>query len=89
METETIHEHGAPRHGDGPKYHVNIEGQVFDWNEDTITVPQLRKLGGLPPGTPVEMIDLETNDQQTLGESEVVTLRPGLGFSKKIKFKRG
>lgn len=89
METETVHQDGHSHHGGGPKYDINIEGRIFPWNEDTITVPQIRKLGGFPAGTPVEMIDLETNDQRTLGESEVVTLRPGLGFAKKIKFKRG
>ncbi len=73
----------------GPKFHVNIEGKNFDWNEPSITAAQIRELGGLPGNTPVEMIDLETNEQRTLSESETVELRPGLGFAKKIKFQRG
>lgn len=73
----------------GPKYHVNIEGTSYPWDSETITVPEIRTLGGLPTGTPVERIDLETNTQRTLPEDEVVELKPGLGFSKKIKFGRG
>jgi hypothetical protein len=75
--------------GGGPKFHINIEGQTFDWDEDTITAAQVRQLGGLPSSVPVEMIDLETNEQRTLTETEIVTVRPGLGFAKKIKFQRG
>ena len=75
--------------GGGPKFHINIEGVAFDWDEDTITVAQIRQLGGLPTNVPVEMIDLDTNVQRTLGEMEVVQVRPGLGFAKKIKFQRG
>ena len=73
----------------GPKYTINIEGQDHDWDRDTITVPELRELGGLPSDLPIIEIDLKTNDQRTLAEDEVVTLRPGLGFSKKIKYQRG
>lgn len=75
--------------GKGPKFRLNIEGTVFDWNEDTITVPQIRILGSVPSNVAVEMIDLETNVQRTLSETEVVDLRPGLGFAKKIRFQRG
>lgn len=75
--------------GGGPKFHINIEGQIFDWDEDTITAAQIRQVGGLPANVPVEMIDLDTNEQRTLTELETVTLRPGLGFAKKIKFQRG
>ena len=73
----------------GPKFKINIEGQVYDWDDDTITVPQIRDLGGLPNNLPVLLIDLKTNEQRTLDEDEVVTLRPGLGFAKRVTFKRG
>jgi hypothetical protein len=73
----------------GPKYHVDIEGTLYPWDRDTITVPEIRSLGGLPTGTAVEEINLDTNTQRTLAESDVVELKPGLGFSKKIKFGRG
>lgn len=79
------------QHGDahGPQFEVNIEGTIHPWNRDEITVPEIRTLGGIPTGTPIEMIDLETNTQRTLVETEVVELKPGLGFAKKTQFRRG
>lgn len=79
----------APAAAAGPKYHVNIEGVEHDWDRETITVPELRALGGLPANTPVDEIDLTTNTQRTLREDEMVELRPGLGFAKKTRFQRG
>lgn len=75
--------------GQGPKYVVNIEGTNFDWDAPSITPAQVRQLGGLPTGTPVELIDLNSNEQRTLGEDESVELRPGLGFAKRVRFQRG
>ena len=75
--------------GQGPKFHINIEGTVYEWAGDTITVPQIRSLGNLPTDVPVLMIDLMDNSQRELAEDEVVELRPGLGFSKKVKYQRG
>jgi hypothetical protein len=75
--------------GSGPKFHLNIEGVNHDWDQATIAVAQIRALGNLPSDTPVEEVDLTTNTQRTLREDEVVELRPGLGFAKKVKFQRG
>jgi hypothetical protein len=87
METANI----APTHhpGQGPKYTLDIEGTPHPWDAGTITVPQLRQLGNLPADLPVVEIDLKDNTERTLAEDEVVTLRPGLGFSKKVKYQRG
>lgn len=71
------------------KYHLDIEGTLYDWGEDTITVPQIRELGGLPTDVPVLQIDLTTNEQRQLTEDEIVHLRPGLGFSKRVRWQRG
>ena len=73
----------------GPRYDVNIEGETYAWDHDTITVVQLRELGHLPGGTPVIEVDLKTNVERTLDESEIVQLRPGQGFGRKVSFKRG
>ncbi|MFZ6003081.1 MAG: multiubiquitin domain-containing protein [Actinomycetota bacterium] len=75
--------------GRGPKYEVNIEGTAYAWDEETITVPELRELGHLPADTPVIEVDLKTNAERTLDEDEVVQLRPGQGFGRKVSFKRG
>jgi len=73
----------------GPKYTLDIEGKKYSWDEDTITVPQIRELGGLPSDQPVIEVDLQTGTERTLPEEAVVELRPGLGFSKKVSWKRG
>jgi len=73
----------------GPKFHIDIEGTVHDWDKDTITVPELRELGSLPSDLPVLEIDLNDNTQRELAEDEVVQLRPGLGFSKRVRYQRG
>jgi hypothetical protein len=73
----------------GPKYTLDIEGQKYPWDEDTITVRQIRDLGDLPADQPVIEVDLQKGTERQLAESEVVQLRPGLGFSKKVTFKRG
>ena len=74
--------------GGGPKYYVDIEGETYPWDEDEITVPELRELGNLPDDLPVLIIDMRTNEQRELAEDEVVELRPGMGFSQKYRFKR-
>ena len=79
----------ADPHGKQIHYAVDIEGTVHEWDQPTITVPQLRLLGGLPDGVPVQEINLKTNEERTLPEDQVVKLQPGLGFSKKIEFRRG
>ena len=76
-----------PEHG--PKYCVNIEGVEHPWSQETITVPEIRNLGGLPADQPVIEVNLHDNTERTLAESETVTLKPGQGFCKKVGFKRG
>jgi hypothetical protein len=86
---ETLPEQRKVGQVGGPKYEVNIEGTNHPWDRDQITVPELRALGNIPSDTPVEMIDLQSNEQRTLAETEIVNLKPGLGFSKKTQFRRG
>jgi hypothetical protein len=79
----------APVSEQGPKYLVNLEGTVKSWDEPEITVPEIRALGGWDTSQPVVEVDLEHNTERTLAETDVVTLKPGHGFEKKIEFKRG
>jgi hypothetical protein len=72
-----------------PKYEINIEGVDHPWETDTITVPQIRQLAGWDDTQPVVEVDLSDNSERTLSEDEVVELKPGHGFGKKIKFQRG
>lgn len=72
----------------GPKFTLNIEGALYDWDEDTITTEQIAELGGWDPSIGVIEIDKD-NNERTLSPGEVVELKPGMGFGKKIKWKRG
>ena len=76
-------------HGPGPKYTLDIEGTLVPWDEDTITTEQIAELGDWDISQGVILIDLHDNTELTLQPGEVVQLRPGLGFSKRVKFKRG
>ena len=80
---------GKPGSGQGPKYEVNIEGTLYPWKEETITAGQIRELGSLPADLPVIEVDLTTNEERTLQEEEIVELKPGKGFGRKVSFKRG
>jgi Multiubiquitin len=70
-------------------YEVNIEGTIHDWEEPTITVPQIRKLAGWDQTQQVIEVDTKDNSERTLGNDETVKLKPGKDFGKKIQFKRG
>jgi hypothetical protein len=74
--------------GNGPKYIVMIEGKEFPWDRDMITTEQIATLGGFQASTGVIEVDAD-NIERTLAPNETVELRPGHGFSKKVRFKRG
>jgi hypothetical protein len=73
----------------GPKYLVNIEGKDFPWSSPTITPEEIAKLGGWDPSLGVIEIDLQTNVEHQLAPRQPVELKPGQGFAKKVRFKRG
>jgi len=79
VETQTAH---------GPKFTLNIEGRDVPWNSDTITTEQIASLGGWEPSQGVIEVDKD-NNERTLTPGEVVQLKPGLGFGKKHRWKRG
>ncbi len=73
----------------GPKYNLNIEGELKPWDKDTITTEEVATLGGWEISQGVILIDLKDNTERTLQLGEVVEIKPGMGFAKKIRFKRG
>lgn len=83
MATELKTEH--PTH---PKYTIDIEGSLKSWDSPTITTEQVAELGGWDATAGVLLIDKD-NNERTLAAGEVIELTPGLGFSKKVHFKRG
>ena len=72
----------------GPKFFLDIEGESKPWDKDTITTEEIIALGGWDPSLGAVLIDKD-NNERTLQPGEVVELKPGMGFSKKIRFKRG
>lgn len=71
------------------KYEVNIEGTLYPWAQDEITVEQIRELGHFDTTQQVVEVDLVHNTERTLDEGETVEVKPGKGFGKKVEFKRG
>ena len=74
--------------GQAPKFFVNIEGTEHPWDEPTITTEQIAELGGWDPSIGVIEVDKD-NNERTLAPGEVIELKPGHGFGKKHRWKRG
>ena len=74
--------------GQGPKFFVNIEGTDHPWSESTITTEEVIGLGGWDPSLGAILVDKE-NNEETLQPGQVIELKPGMGFGKKVLFKRG
>ena len=72
----------------GPKYTLNIEGTDIPWDHDTITTEEIIRLGGWDTSQGAIEIDKD-NSERTLKPGEVIELKPGHGFAKKVRFKRG
>lgn len=85
MEDRTVVKPGP---GSGPPYYVNLEGREVPWPEPTITTEELAKLGGWDVAQGVIEIDRD-NTERTLAAGERVELKPGYGFAKKVRFRRG
>ena len=72
-------------------YEVMIEGKAHPWDKDTISVADIRQLGGLPADVPVVEEDLRTGAERTLDEDEVlqpVKLDPGKRAAKRFNHRR-
>jgi hypothetical protein len=72
----------------GPKFFVSIEGTEYPWPKSTITTEEIARLGGWDPSVGVIEVDKE-NSERTLAPGEVIELKPGHGFGKRHRWKRG
>lgn len=86
--TTVMGEQQSQNQGHGPQFFVDVEGNLKPWDKDTITTEEIITLGGWDPSQGAILIS-QDNTERTLQPREVVELKPGQGFSKKIKFKRG
>jgi pentapeptide repeat protein len=82
----------------GPTFTVMVEGTVYAWETNTISVAEIRSLGGLPGDRPVVQMELAGGEdygpvaERPLKEDEsheLVQLKPGRGVVKHVEFKRG
>ncbi len=72
----------------GPVFFLCIEGDTRRWLEPTITMEQIAEIGGWAPSEGVIEVDKDQNERQ-LKPGEVITLKPGLAYGKKLCWKRG
>jgi len=78
-------ENGAPR------YEVLVDGRVHQWSKETISVVEIRELGGFPDDAKVAAVDLATHDERALDEDDVHHVPPleqGKPLVKRMDFKR-
>ena len=85
MSTETK-EKGHSKGEGNARNTISISKGKNILDEDTITVPQIRELGNLPANLPVIEIDPD-NNERTLAENEVITLKPGHRYGKRLSTK--
>lgn len=73
----------------GPKYFLDLEGVEYPWHEPSITVAQIRELAGWTTDQQVMIVNLDTNEEAVLAENTPIEVKPGHGFGRKFKFRRG
>lgn len=71
-----------------PVFILCIEGDSHRWLKSTITMEEIAALGGWDPSQGVIEVDKDQNERQ-LKPGEVITLKPGFSYGKKLCWKRG
>jgi hypothetical protein len=74
------------------RYEVMIEGKVYPWDSDTISVADIRELGNLSEDAPVIEEDLRDGTERTLDEDDVLhprELEAGKRPAKRVNFRQG
>ena len=87
-ETVSFADPGVERFRTGLLYCVWIEDKSHPWPKDTITTEEIAVLGGWDVSQGVIEVDDDQNER-TLKPGEVVKIRAGVSFGKKLRFKRG
>jgi hypothetical protein len=81
------HEHDHHHH-EHSKFYLDIEGKVHPWPVETVIPEQVAELGGWPISLGVLEIDAD-NNERTVPPGEIIHLKPGHQFAKKVHWKRG
>lgn len=71
-----------------PSFLLCIEDKEHHWPKSTITTEEIAEIGGWDPSEGVIEADADQNERQ-LSPHEVVTLKPGVAYGKKLCWKRG
>lgn len=71
-----------------PVFILCVESDSYRWLRPTITMEEIAALGGWDPSQGVIEVDKDQNERQ-LAPGEVITLKPGLVYGKKLCWKRG
>lgn len=88
--TETNHgQESKDGNGDGPKFFIDIEGVVHEVEDGIVTYDEILALGGWEASLGILQIDLKTQESKSLEPGAIVEIKPGMGFSKKVRWKRG
>jgi poly(3-hydroxybutyrate) depolymerase len=87
--TVTEEEKDEGREGRRRRYFIDIEGTDHEWPRSTITVPEIRQLGSLTGDQPIVEVNLKENTERELPDDETVTLEPGRGYARKVRYQRG
>jgi hypothetical protein len=87
-EQVSLRDEAVERFRTGPVFSLCIEGEIYSWPQPRITTEQIAQLGGWDPSQGVIEIDQDQNER-TLKPGEVIELKPGLAFGKKLCWRRG
>lgn len=79
---------GCDEHEQRRRFCVNTEGTEHSWDRPRITTEEIARLGGWDPAQGVIEV-LADNTERTLAPGEVVHLRPGHAFCRRVRWKRG
>ena len=85
----TVTELATNGHRGAEHFRINLEGHDHKWLTPTIYADQIRFLAGWDDNQQIIEVDLATNEEHTLADRTPIEVRPGAGFARKIKFKRG
>ena len=87
-ETVSLTPAGVERFHTDLLFRLCIEDEIYPWPKNTITTEEIAELGGWDVSQGVIEVD-EDQNERNLAPGEVIKLRPGLSFGKKLCFKRG
>jgi hypothetical protein len=73
------------------EYEVLIEGKAYPWNQETISVGDIRKLADMPAGAQVVEENLRDGTERELTEDDVlhpIKLEQGKRPTKRVNFRQ-